>query len=147
LLVLAVIVPHAPGARAWPLRVLRSRVAAWVGTISYGIYLWHLPALLLIERAVLSRPPSASLASLGLVWVAVVAAAIVLGAASFYLVERPAQRLLRRRERREPDGPLAPRRAVRADVQMPGRPGLDDQAVQARLNGLNSSGVPADHLA
>ncbi|HUA72038.1 MAG TPA: acyltransferase [Solirubrobacteraceae bacterium] len=147
LLVLAVIVPGTAGTRPWPLRVLASPVAVWVGTISYGIYLWHFPALELIERAVLPQPASASVASLALVWLAVAAAAIVLGAASYYLVERPTQTLLRRRERRELDAASSPRPTVLADVQLPGRPGLDDQAVQARLNGLNSAGVAADHLA
>jgi peptidoglycan/LPS O-acetylase OafA/YrhL len=147
LLVLAVIVPGSPASRPWPLRVLASPIAAWVGTISYGIYLWHFPALVLIERAVLPNPASASVASIGLVWLAVVAAAVVLGAASFYLVEHPAQRLLTRRERRELDGASSPRRPVLANVQRPGHSGLDDQAVQARPDALNSAGVAADHLA
>ena len=147
LLVLAAIVPGVAGARSWPRRMLASPVAAWVGTISYGIYLWHFPALLLIERAVLPHPASASVASLGLVWLAVVAAAIVLGAASYYLVERPARRLLKRQERRERDRASARREPSVEAVQLPGRPGLDDQAVQARLDGLNSSGVAVDHLA
>jgi peptidoglycan/LPS O-acetylase OafA/YrhL len=126
LLVLAVIVPRGgAGARPWPLRVLGSRVAAWLGTISYGIYLWHFPALELIERAVLPHPTSASAESLALVWLAVVAAAIVLGAASFYLGERPARRLLK----------------------MPGRPGRGGETVQPQLDSLNSSGVAVDHLA
>jgi peptidoglycan/LPS O-acetylase OafA/YrhL len=148
LLVLAVIVPGSPTSRPWPLRALGSSIAVWLGTISYGIYLWHLPALQLIERAVLPHAPAtASAASLGLVWLAVMAAAIVLGAASFYLVEQPSRRLLRRYERRKINGATAGRRPVLASVQLPGRPGLDDQAVQARLDGLNSSGVAADHLA
>ena len=147
LLVLAVIVPGSPASRPWPLRVLASPIAAWVGTISYGIYLWHFPALLLIERAVLPHPASASVASIVLVWLAAVAAAVLLGAASFYLIEHPAQSLLRRHERRELDRASARLRPVLASVQLPGRPGLDDQAVQARLDGLNSSGVAADHLA
>jgi peptidoglycan/LPS O-acetylase OafA/YrhL len=119
----------------------------WLGTISYGIYLWHLPALQLIERAVLPHPAGASVTSLGLVWLVVIAAASLLGAASFYLVERPAQRLLRRRERHELDADSSPRPTVLGRVQLPGHPGLDDQAVQARLNALNSAGVAADHLA
>jgi len=147
LLVLGVFVPSAAAARAWPLRVLGSSIAAWLGTISYGIYLWHLQALRLIERAVVPDPASASVVSLLLVWLAVVAAAVGLGAASFYLVERPAQRLLRRRERRDLDRASSRRRPIVASVQLPGRPGLDDQAVQARPDGLNSSGVAADHLA
>jgi len=147
LLVLGVIVPSAAAARPWPVRVLAGSIAAWLGTISYGIYLWHLQALQLIERAVVPDPASASVVSLLLVWLAVVAAAVGLGAASFYLVERPAQRLLRRRERRDLDRASSRRRPIVASVQLPGRPGLDDQAVQARLDGLNSSGVAADHLA
>jgi peptidoglycan/LPS O-acetylase OafA/YrhL len=147
LLVLAVIVPRAAGAPRWPLRLLTSPISAWVGTISYGIYLWHLTALQLIERAVLPDPAAASVPSLGLLWLAVVAAAVVLGAASYYLVERPARALLKRRERREVDGIAAGRRPVVAGVHLPGRRGLDDQAVQSRLDGLNSSGVAADHLA
>ena len=128
LLVLAVIVPGESAVRAWPLRVLGSRVAAWLGTISYGIYLWHFPALELIERAVLPHPASASVASLALVWLAVASAAVVLGAASYYLVERPARGLLRRRE-------------------SDGRPSRNDETVQPRLDSLNSAGVAADHLA
>ncbi len=122
LLVLAVIVPRAPGQRRRsPVALFESRVAVWVGTISYGIYLWHLPARELIERAILPRPTDASTAALALVWLAVVAAALILGAASFYLVEQPARRLLRRRE--------------------------NDETVQPRVDGLNSAGVSADHLA
>lgn len=128
LLVLAVIVPGATGPRRWPLRVLGSRAAAWLGTISYGIYLWHFPALELIERAVLPHPSSASVADLALVWLAVVSAAVILGAASYYLVEQPARRLLRRRE-------------------SDGRPRRNDETVQPGLDSLNSAGVAADHLA
>jgi len=128
LLVLAVIVPGAAAARRWPLRVLGSSLVAWLGTISYGIYLWHLPALELIERALLPHPASATIASLALVWFAVVAAAVALGAASYYLVERPARGLLRRHER-------------------PGRPGRDGETVQPSLDSLNSAGVAVDHLA
>ena len=125
---LAVIVPGATGPRRWPLRVLGSRAAAWLGTISYGIYLWHFPALELIERAVLPHPSSASVADLALVWLAVVSAAVILGAASYYLVEQPARRLLRRRE-------------------SDGRPRRNDETVQPGLDSLNSAGVAADHLA
>ena len=130
LLVLAMIVPG--GSRPWPVRMLRSPVAVWVGTISYGIYLWHFPALELIERAVMPTPASATTAGLGLVWLVVVASALALGAASFYLVERPARRLSAGRAGR---------------VSMPGRPVRTDETVQPRVDGLNSAGVAADHLA
>jgi peptidoglycan/LPS O-acetylase OafA/YrhL len=130
LLVLAMIVPG--GSEAWPVRLLRSPVAVWVGTISYGIYLWHFPALELIERALLRTPASATIAGLGIVWVVVVAGALALGAASFYLVERPARRLSEGRPERSP---------------MPGRPVRTAESVQPRLDSLNSAGVTADHLA
>ena len=131
LLVLAVIVPGGGRTVQGPLRALGGRVAAWVGTISYGIYLWHFPVLELIDRA---WPPtrSSTIVTDGLVWAGVMAGALVLGAASFYLVEQPARRLLRRREQR---------------VSMPGRPGQTDATVQPRLDSLNSAGVAVDHLA
>ena len=145
LLVLAVIVPAADHAGRWPLRVLRSAVATWVGTISYGIYLWHFPVLELIDQHWL--PTRSTIVTDGLVWAGVTVGALVLGAASFYLVEQPARRLLRRHEQRKLDTASTSRRPHVADVQRPGRPGLDDQAVQAGLDGLNSPGVAVDHLA
>jgi peptidoglycan/LPS O-acetylase OafA/YrhL len=139
LLVLAVIVPRRAGGRRPRVCLAGGAVAAWLGTISYGIYLWHFPALQLIERVLLPHPDSATVASLALVWVAVVAAAIALGAASYYLIEQPARGLLRRRERRYRQHP--------ADPQWPGRPGGNDETVQPQLDSLNSAGVAVDHLA
>ena len=80
-----------------PLALLTHPVVAWIGTVSYGIYLWH--------EAVLNAfaPPlavgSATLSPLTTValFAATVAGAIVVGAASWYLVERPAQRRWRPR--------------------------------------------------
>ena len=66
------------------LRVLDSRVVAAAGTISYGVYLWNVPVLLVLR-------------SMGLlplnVWAAlpiVTAVSIGLGALSWFTVERPA---------------------------------------------------------
>jgi peptidoglycan/LPS O-acetylase OafA/YrhL len=111
--------------------VLRSPVAAWAGTISYGIYLWHFPVLELIDQVWIPTQTS-TIATVALVWAAVLAGALVLGAASFYLVEQPSRRLLRRLERR---------------VRVPGRPGQNDETVQPGLDSLNSAGVAVDHLA
>jgi peptidoglycan/LPS O-acetylase OafA/YrhL len=64
---------------------LAVRPLAWLGTITYGLYLWHIPLLVfargngLLPGGVLS----------GLVMLPV---AIALGAASWYVIERPAMR-------------------------------------------------------
>jgi len=131
LLILAVITPRDGGAVSWPLRALAGPVAAWVGMISYGIYLWHFPVLEVIDLVWLPTR-SSTIATDALVWVGATAGALVLGAASFYLVEQPARRLLRRLENR---------------TRLPGRPGQTDVTVQPGLDSLNSAGVAVDHLA
>lgn len=71
-------------------RVLGNSVSRFFGEISYGVYLWHLPMLLLVQRS-LDLPvfrghyPEYFLLTAG--------SATVLGAVSWYCVERP---LLRR---------------------------------------------------
>jgi peptidoglycan/LPS O-acetylase OafA/YrhL len=65
---------------------------AWLGTISYGIYLWHASFLDAITGPLGIGPSGTSgIVAVGL-FLATVAGAVVLGAASWYLVERPAQR-------------------------------------------------------
>jgi peptidoglycan/LPS O-acetylase OafA/YrhL len=74
-------------------RVLGSRVARFLGQISYGVYLWHLPVLLFLHRA-LDIPIWQ-----GHFWKMLVLTAgvsSVLGTLSWYLLERP---LLRRYSR------------------------------------------------
>jgi peptidoglycan/LPS O-acetylase OafA/YrhL len=135
LLVLAVIVPR-PGRRdPWPIRVLAHRSVAWIGLVSYGIYLWHLPVLDLIAPHLLSAAGSGSLDEAALTWLVVVAGGVACGAASWYLIERPLQRLFASRER------------GRRGLRTPGRMGQMDGTVHSTLDPLNSPGVAVDHLA
>jgi peptidoglycan/LPS O-acetylase OafA/YrhL len=63
-----------------------SRVMVWLGTISYSIYLWHLPTLDLTRRALrLHMPTMPVILDLGLTIVVVIA----VSALSYYAIERP----------------------------------------------------------
>ena len=89
--------PPPPGAGSWPLDLLRSPLMRWLGTISYGIYLWHDAVLAaILGRTTVPSHPTSLVVTLG-AFAATVAGAIALGAASWYLVERPAQRRWRPR--------------------------------------------------
>lgn len=131
LLVLSVIAPEPTRRR----RLLCHPLLAWCGTISYGIYLWHLLVLQLLAPHLLPVVPSGSLDRAALAWLVVVAGAVACGAASFYLVERPVQRFFVSRK----GGAPARRR--------PGRMAEMDAPVQSTLDPLNSAGVAVDHLA
>jgi peptidoglycan/LPS O-acetylase OafA/YrhL len=87
----------APGVRGAPLALLRSSSMVWLGTISYGIYLWHVSALQQIAGYTSAAAVPASAAFTVRLLVEGVAAGVALGAASWYLVERPAQRRWRAR--------------------------------------------------
>jgi peptidoglycan/LPS O-acetylase OafA/YrhL len=134
LLVLSVIAPH-PAAVRRPRRILCHPLLAWVGTISYGIYLWHLPVLMLFAPHPLPAASHGSLDDGALMWLVVVAGAVACGAASWYLVERPMQRFFGSWK-----GGKQPR-------QTPGRMAELDAPVQSTLDPLNSPGVAVDHLA
>ncbi len=74
-----------------PRRVLANRALAWLGLISYGVFLWHYTILReLIERGALDWVPQAPFVVLVLAGTAL---AVIAGAASYYLVERPFLRL------------------------------------------------------
>jgi peptidoglycan/LPS O-acetylase OafA/YrhL len=68
------------------LRWLAVRPLAWLGTITYGLYLWHIP-LLVFARGNGLLPGGAASA------LVVLPAAIAAGALSWYAIERPAMRL------------------------------------------------------
>jgi peptidoglycan/LPS O-acetylase OafA/YrhL len=63
-------------------RWMGSRPLAWMGEITYGFYLWHIP-LLVLARGTGLLPAGIVLG------LAVLPVAIAFGAASWYLVERP----------------------------------------------------------
>ncbi len=74
-------------------RILGSAPLAWLGELSYGIYLWHIPVLGVLARRFdiqgrTSTHVPALLGTLGL--------SIVMAALSYVLVEQPVRRLSRR---------------------------------------------------
>ncbi len=80
-------------------RLLVWRPLAWIGLVSYGIYLWHLDVL---REIAATDAPGVVVAGAGLV------ISVALGAASWYLIERNAIRAGHRL-------PLRPRAALRQD--------------------------------
>jgi peptidoglycan/LPS O-acetylase OafA/YrhL len=71
------------------LRWLGVAPLAWLGQITYGLYLWHVPVIVCARGNDLL--PGGFLSG-----VVVLPAAVALGAASWYLVERPAMSLAAR---------------------------------------------------
>jgi peptidoglycan/LPS O-acetylase OafA/YrhL len=79
--------------REGPVRTASRRAFVWLGTVSYGVFLWQLPILQLIHGSLVPdlRHPATGLQYAGL-FSAVVVGAVLLGAASWYLIEQPLQR-------------------------------------------------------
>ena len=79
-------------AKGWPRRLLSWPRLAWLGVISYGVYLWHATiATTLISHGMQNWAP---------LLVTDLVLTIAIAAASYYLVERPILRLKNRRSRR-----------------------------------------------
>jgi peptidoglycan/LPS O-acetylase OafA/YrhL len=73
-----------------PRRVLGHRSIAWLGLISYGIFLWHYPIVLgLVEGDVLDWWPGMEFPVLAVTTLAITVACAAL---SYYLLERPLMR-------------------------------------------------------
>ena len=88
----AVFGEHAGGL---PRRVLRSRALSWIGKISYGIFLWHLPLLGALHASIvapLHLPLAQAFALLALL---IVPLALLLGWLSWRWIEVPALRVAR----------------------------------------------------
>jgi peptidoglycan/LPS O-acetylase OafA/YrhL len=78
-------------AGGWPRRVLGSRVLGFLGAVSYGIFLWHLPILQWMANAgwgrLIQGHPGLTLSILCLL------TSVPLGWLSYRLIEVPAMRL------------------------------------------------------
>lgn len=80
----------ARGTRPWLSRLLGTRPLAWIGEISYSVYLWHFPLIVVaIRHGWLVGESTADAA--GAV-VAIAVASVALASASFAAIERPAMR-------------------------------------------------------
>lgn len=107
---------------------LATKVFAWLGKRSYGIYLWHFPVILVVmERGAMERPADQSLIGVRLVAIAVLS--LVLGAASYRFVEKPGRR-------------LGYRLAARLEPDSSRRGGKRWLARRARPDGLTEVGPP-----
>lgn len=74
-------------------RFLESRVVQRIGKVSYGLYLWHLPAQLYVARALGADVPQ--VVRIAVAW----AVAYVLAELSYRIIEMPAQEWRKRRDR------------------------------------------------
>ena len=83
----ALLVAALAAGRGLAVRSLAARPLAWAGVVSYGVYLWHLPLIIIGND--LEFLPQATATRL----LVVTAAALAAGWASWVLVERPAIRL------------------------------------------------------
>jgi peptidoglycan/LPS O-acetylase OafA/YrhL len=92
------------------------RVLAFVGTISYGIYLYHVPVFLTLGK---SWGLPRDVGDLALWLGAGAACTLALAWLSWRLVEQPALRLARRRQTSSTTLPVAPRVSISSSASEP----------------------------
>jgi peptidoglycan/LPS O-acetylase OafA/YrhL len=80
----AAVIGAGAGVSGWPLLPLTNPVSQYLGKLSYSLYLWHFPVVVLIVTVV----PQYSVAY----WLAGLALIFGLSIASFHLIEDPARR-------------------------------------------------------
>jgi peptidoglycan/LPS O-acetylase OafA/YrhL len=102
--------------RGLPRRILGHRLLAWVGLVSYGLFLWHQPLMTPLinhggDDLIPGMPFVSLLVSLG-------AVSLAIAAASYYVVERP---ILRYKDRRRP--PPAPAAESKPSTAVPASAG------------------------
>jgi peptidoglycan/LPS O-acetylase OafA/YrhL len=110
-LVVAAVVVGGGGAMRW----VSARPLAWVGLVSYGVYMWHVP-LLLFEQSVGVFPHAYALRL-----VVLLVPVLVVAAASWYLVERPAIAWAGRTREGDIRRPARRASAAQRDRATPGR--------------------------
>jgi peptidoglycan/LPS O-acetylase OafA/YrhL len=86
----ALVAPTALVGDRGPARLLARPVPAWLGRISYGIFLWH---MVVVEGWLEITDTTAGHARFAVLFPAAVVGTVALAALSHYLVERPVRRL------------------------------------------------------
>ena len=118
----------------WPRRALGNRVIAWLGLVSYGVYLWHTTLMVWFhDNEVPDWLPSSPFLALLL---PTAAAATACAALSYYLVERPALRFKDR-------GSSSRRRSSASDRSEP----VDSAATARQAPALSGSSSAASRAS
>ncbi|SHM39223.1 acyltransferase family protein [Cryptosporangium aurantiacum] len=149
-MLLPLVSPAPAGGRTHPLRaVLTDKRVRWLGEISYGVFLFHLVLMFTLVEALnleLFRGGFSTLFPL------TVAAAIVVAALSYRLLERPAQNYVRRRTRRgaadiqaKDAAPATDPTPTPSDAEAPQFPAPDPDAPRSPLPPPPEPAVPWEY--